>query len=123
VSEYTSFLVLENDKEFKRWKIERRNLRRMGRDRKAQAGRREELDAIRNKAVADLGPQPEAEEPKRQAQPAQTQTASRQGAPRPAAGSPSGSGMDISFGTGPVGPVFIALLALLAGRKKRSCSS
>src|SRR5437867_8947927 len=34
VSEYTSFLVLENDAEFQRWKLERRNALRIERDRK-----------------------------------------------------------------------------------------
>ena len=51
VSEYTSFLVLENDAEFKRWKIERRNLNRLKRDRNAWKNNREKLDKIRNKAL------------------------------------------------------------------------
>jgi Ca-activated chloride channel family protein len=34
-SQYASFIVLENDGEYKRWKIERRNVRRIGRDRQA----------------------------------------------------------------------------------------
>ena len=56
-TEYTSFLVLENDAEYQRWKIMRRNLESGGRDRQAQFKRREQLDAIRNKALAELGPQ------------------------------------------------------------------
>jgi len=58
VTDYTSFLVLENSAEYKRWKIERRNDRRMVRDRQALTARHTELEEIRNKAVADIGPQP-----------------------------------------------------------------
>jgi Ca-activated chloride channel family protein len=57
VTEYTSFLVLENDAEYQRWKIERRNLAGSASDRQAQAKRREQLDAIRNKAMSEIGPQ------------------------------------------------------------------
>ena len=55
-SEYTSFLVLENNQEFKRWKIEQRNAKRMKRDRKAQNRRQRMLENIRNQAMVDLGP-------------------------------------------------------------------
>src|SRR5439155_4718748 len=57
VNEYTSFLVLKNDAEYQRWKIARRNLAATGRDRQAQAKRREQLDAMRNKALYEIGPQ------------------------------------------------------------------
>jgi len=57
VTQYTSFLVLENDKEYQRWKIDRRNSRRLSRDRAAQASRQEMLDDIRTKAQANIGPQ------------------------------------------------------------------
>jgi Ca-activated chloride channel homolog len=56
VTEYTSFLVLENDGEYKRWKIERKNALRLSRDRKAQEVLREELNAVRSQASAQLGP-------------------------------------------------------------------
>ncbi len=36
VSQYASFIVLENDREYKRWKIERRNATRILRDREAR---------------------------------------------------------------------------------------
>src|SRR5437867_4839070 len=61
VTEYTSFLVLENDAEFQRWKIARNNAVRTDRDRKAQEVARAQLETIRNKAVAGLGPQPEVQ--------------------------------------------------------------
>ncbi|MHB8788448.1 MAG: VIT domain-containing protein [Desulfobulbaceae bacterium] len=55
-SEYTSFLVLENDAEYQRWKIERRNATRIERDRSAQARLRQELEALRTKSLSDIGP-------------------------------------------------------------------
>lgn len=60
VTEYTSFIVLENDAEYQRWKIDRRNLSRVGRDRKQQQAVQAQLDALRNKALSDLGPKPAA---------------------------------------------------------------
>lgn len=55
-SEYTSFLVLENDAEYKRWKIERKNASRIERDRAAQGRLREQLEALRGKSIANIGP-------------------------------------------------------------------
>lgn len=57
VTEYTSFLVLENDAEYKRWKIDRRNLQRLTRDRGQQQLVRSELEQLREQARADMGPQ------------------------------------------------------------------
>lgn len=56
VSEHASFIVLENDAEYQRWKIERKNLSRLERDRQAQARVREQLEAIRNESLSKLGP-------------------------------------------------------------------
>ncbi len=67
VTEYTSFLVLENDAEYQRWNIERKNLLRTGRDRKQQQLVLARLDALREKALTDLGPQQEMPEPQQQA--------------------------------------------------------
>jgi Ca-activated chloride channel family protein len=55
-SEYASFIVLENDGEYQRWKIERKNLSRLERDRAAQARVRDQLEALRNEALSKLGP-------------------------------------------------------------------
>jgi Ca-activated chloride channel family protein len=60
VTEYTSFIVLENDAEYQRWKIGRRNLLRVARDRKQQQVLQTELAKIRERALADLGPNPVA---------------------------------------------------------------
>ena len=56
VSQYASFLVLENDAEYKRWRIERRNAARIERDRAAMARLRDELRRIQTDSAADLGP-------------------------------------------------------------------
>lgn len=121
VTEYTSFLVLENDPEYQRWKIERRNLRRFTRDRRAQEARRKDLETLRRKAVADIGPQPAAESssdlsptssvPPLSSPPAQPQSPS-------ASNTPSQS-RDLDFGTGPVGPLFVGLAWWMTRRRKR----
>ncbi|MFK7821286.1 MAG: VIT domain-containing protein, partial [Planctomycetaceae bacterium] len=56
VSQYASFIVLENDAEYRRWQIERRNLGRKTRDRAARELVQQELQRLRDKALADLGP-------------------------------------------------------------------
>lgn len=56
VTEYTSFLVLENDAEYQRWKIERRNALRTARDRKQHQRLRAELEQMRQKSAAAVGP-------------------------------------------------------------------
>jgi hypothetical protein len=56
-SEYASFIVLENDAEYRRWSIQRRNATRVSRDRSAQLALRKELDTIRESAIAKLGPE------------------------------------------------------------------
>ena len=59
-SEYTSFIVLENDAEYKRWQIARRNAVRVAGDRRAQESLRAQLEALRTKSMAGLGPQPDS---------------------------------------------------------------
>ncbi len=56
VTPFTSFLVLENDAEYQRWKIERRNATRVQRDRAAQDRVRQDLIALRSKSAQRLGP-------------------------------------------------------------------
>jgi hypothetical protein len=60
VSEYTSFLVLENDAEFQRWKLERRNALRIERDRTRQRQLDTQLASIRRAVPEDLGPPSDA---------------------------------------------------------------
>jgi len=60
-SEYASFIVLENDAEYQRWRIERRNAARVERDERALAAVRDRLEAMRRKAEQQAGPvDPEA---------------------------------------------------------------
>jgi Ca-activated chloride channel family protein len=55
VSEYTSFLVLENDAEYRRWKLDRHNALRTTRDRKRQQLLDAELASIRRGVPEGLG--------------------------------------------------------------------
>jgi Ca-activated chloride channel family protein len=122
VTEYTSFLVLENDAEYQRWKIDRRNALRSERDRKAQEQLRAQLDTMRNKAVNDLGPQ--AATP--------TQVVSSQTAPQVQSTTPSqrpisvpaqqrtSQSADWGIGTGPIGPLMLIVIGWLARRKRRA---
>jgi len=121
VTPYTSFLVLENDAEYQRWKIERRNRSRMARDRQAQAARDERLAALRDKALAQLGPQPaqpvtlaKADVPQARPLPKATPDTS-QPDPQPQ----RSQSRDFSFGSGPVGPLFVGLAYWLSRRRKR----
>jgi len=122
VTEYTSFLVLENDAEYQRWKIDRKNRDRLDRDRSAQDRRQSALDEIRNRASADIGPQPllaKAEpapavktdpNPQPRAQPASTPSSRLR---------PQSRDIDLGFGTGPVGPLFVAAAWWLVRRKRK----
>jgi Ca-activated chloride channel family protein len=56
VTEYTSFIVLENDQEYRRWKIDRANALRVERDRAAQQAVARDLEKLRASATAALGP-------------------------------------------------------------------
>jgi hypothetical protein len=136
VTEYTSFLVLENDAELQRWKIERRNAARLERDRQSQGTRDLTLNALRQKAIANLGPQPEVV-----ASPTSAPSTSVNLAPPPSSQSSAGfapppalpsqtqsrdynsgrSGHNWSVGgSGPVGPLFVAVTAWLARLKRRA---
>jgi Ca-activated chloride channel family protein len=130
VTEYTSFLVLENDGEYQRWKIDRRNARRTGRDREAQVALQAQLERLRNKALAGLGPQPEPAPAALRPTPAPQLPS----AAAPAANSApnlAGSGsapaparprqtfnIGGGGGSGPVGPVLVGFLLML--RRLRS---
>lgn len=120
VTEYTSFLVLENDGEYKRWKIDRRNASRIARDRRAQAARDKLLGAIRDKAAQGIGPaQPNrvaAARPTTAATrvPAQTAAPAKRVTAPAATRRPGQSwDLDLGIGTGPVGPLFLLLTGWL----------
>jgi hypothetical protein len=78
-SEYASFIVLENDAEYQRWSIKRRNAARIGRDRSAQVAIRQELERLREQAIANLGP------PQKDLEQAKALAKSPSGGPSPAA--------------------------------------
>ncbi len=130
VTEYTSFLVLENDAEYQRWKIARRNLESTGHDRQVQARRRDQLNSIRNKALANLGPQAVA--PSAQKSPVQMASAAsspNQAVPAPVARQSQPQperrqSFDLNLpgtGSSPVGPLGV-LAALWLARRKRKVS-
>jgi Ca-activated chloride channel family protein len=56
VSEYASFIVLENDAEYQRWSIQRRNATRVQRDDAARKGLQVELERLREQSLAAIGP-------------------------------------------------------------------
>jgi len=89
VSQYASFIVLENDAEYKRWKIDRRNAVRVSRDRAAQQKVRDEMERLRQQAVAQLGPQRDKTET--QTKPKPTNGASTPSLPTIAQSSSSGN--------------------------------
>jgi Ca-activated chloride channel family protein len=109
VTEYTSFLVLENDAEYRRWKIERRNALRIERDRKQQERVREQLSNLRKQA-SDLGPITRVEEPDRSA-PAQQNATS----PQTVSSSPNSRGWDLDLGGGAFDPFTVGIVAALGG--------
>lgn len=124
VTQYTSFIVLENDAEYRRWKIKRRNLVRFQVDREAQAKRQESLKEIRNRAASGIGPEGARKAPKQVAAKKSSQRKNPQSQSPGASPSPQPdrrserSNSGFSFGSGPVGPVFAAYAWWLRRRKK-----
>lgn len=122
VTEYTSFLVLENDAEYRRWKIDRRNALRIERDRAQQERVRRRLSELRSKATDGLGPSP-VEEPQ--------EIASARVSPDLAVPARFGDAVpqrsnsaDLDLGGGAVDPLSAGIATALAGlglaRRRRS---
>jgi len=125
-TQYTSFIVLENDAEYKRWRIKRSNNLLVSRDRKARQKLLDELSAMRDQSLAALGPQgTKGPAAGRDAQATrsggQAPVSSNPGTSRPPMRRPSGGG------GGPIGPVGLAIVGVLVGarvvrrRKGHSC--
>lgn len=118
-TEYTSFIVLENDAEYKRWAIARRNALRIDRDRKPREELMKQLEKMRDTAIARLGPEGAAprlssldtSEDKVSAAPSRRTSAP--GAQRSSSTKRS-RGLDLPSGGGPVGPVGAAAVVALA---------
>lgn len=134
-SEYASFLVLENDSEFKRWKIARRNATRIERDRSSQIALRQQLETLRQESLTHLGPQkniltktverpttPDASSQvpvknvPRDPAPTQSQPRSKRGFNIPM---PSSSGSGSGGGGGAIDPVTGSVALILAGAAYR----
>jgi len=116
MSEYTSFLVLENDTEYRRWKLDRQNALRVARDRKGQRDLDTRLAALR-KAVpedlgspVDVGPNVAAQPAAQRSQPALTQPGST-----PRGGSSGGGALDPLTGAITLG---LSALALMRHRRR-----
>ena len=111
VTEYTSFLVLENDAEYQRWKIDRRNALRIERDRRSQERVRERLATLREKS-AGVGPIARSED-----RPASAPAPNRADPGRQQASTPS-RGWDLDLGGGGGGafdPISAGIVAALGG--------
>ncbi len=129
VTPYTSFLVLENDGEYKRWRIERRNSLRTANDRKAKAKRQEQLELIKKKAVADIGPQDPSQIKGQDKINDPVKLASRTPATNTQNTTPANmpsrpaeqrrQSRDFNFGGGPVGPLFAGVALWLRRRKMK----
>ena len=126
-TEYTSFLVLENDSEYQRWRIDRRNALRLARDRRQQQQLASRLSELRKKTAETI--RPEMSEPRQvgpvanvRARPKQPQVARR---PAPGqAQQPRGRNLKFRpVGGGPVGimtGLVVVLLAAAQIRKRRA---
>jgi len=113
-TEHTSFIVLENDGEYKRWAIERRSALRLQRDRQAREVLARQLETIRDKAVAKLGAERAAPTLSDLPPPDAPATASPQANTGPLrASSDSPRWNWPKLGGGPVGPVGLAFAAVL----------
>lgn len=126
VTEHTSFLVLENDEEYKRWQIDRRNATRIERDRRKQERVRSELERLRTRAVdkslEGIGPvaprPPEAEEVQQEVMPQIALPGAAPDAPFVARRTPRPreSSGDVDFGGGgALDPLFAMMAVALAG--------
>ncbi|MDM8517745.1 VIT domain-containing protein [Desulfobacterales bacterium HSG16] len=125
VTEYTSFLVLENNAEYKRWKIKRKNALRIDRDRKAQARLRKKLNAIRKKAAEDIGPQAKKKKPARTSQDIfiakKTNSPNKVITQKPAPSRSRQNSWDLNIGggSGPVGPLFVGVALWVKRRRMK----
>ncbi|HEV8630339.1 MAG TPA: VIT and VWA domain-containing protein [Thermoanaerobaculia bacterium] len=112
VTEHTSFLVLENDAEYRRWKIERRNALRSEREGRRLERLRQQLAGLRRDG-AGLGPEGvKIAEAKPAAVPGAVPASGQRWAPTTNQPSRKKGGMDVDLGGG--GGAFDPLTAGLA---------
>jgi len=120
VTQYTSFLVLENDSEYRRWKINRVNALRIKKDRRSRQLVKAQFEKIRKKAATDIGPgvARKVTQARRVAQRITTPTPMSQTRSMPVNTSNSHRSFDIDLARGGGGGAldpFTAILALLGG--------
>jgi Ca-activated chloride channel family protein len=127
VTPYTSFLVLENDDEYRRWKIERRNVTRTARDRAARERVNAKIRDLRTAAAEGLGPagaeQARAPRGSSDDRPAQAPTQSTRGVDLNLGGNGQGdrwsrrrsSNSGGGFGGGAIDPFGVVLVVSLGG--------
>ena len=133
VSEYASFIVLENDAEYRRWKIDRKNATRIQRDRRAQQAVRERLERMRADAAAKLGPASTESTKPTAAPPSNTSSGAQPNQSNPAPSRPGNrsNGFDLNLpggggGGGAIDPITGTILislgvgGLVASRKRRN---
>ena len=128
VSPYASMLVLENDAEYKRWKIEQRNATRIQRDRRSRKGVQRKLAELRRRGSESFEiergekltsrstttPSPTASNANPTLGPS---TASSRSAPQQTSAPPSsnrGADLDVGFSGGGGGGAIDPLTALVA---------
>ncbi len=134
--EYASFIVLENDAEYKRWSIERRNATRVKRDDAARARLQQDLQALREASLAGLNPQKSPPASAADTQQDASRTPAAPNVVQPSASTPTdlnwapttSSGNRPSGGGGAIDPITGLLAAGLAGaavmaRKRRGTKS
>lgn len=125
ISPYASMLVLENDQEYKRWKIEQRNATRIQRDRNSRQIVQQKLAALRQQKSEDFEVNREktlVSTSNNEQTPAPTQFQSQQPGPQttPSASPPGnqssrpGRGIDLNFGTSSGGGAIDPITAILA---------
>ena len=129
ISQYASFIVLENDAEYQRWKIKRRNANRVVRDRSGREQVNKELAQLREQTLDQIQPLNEPAEHVAGKTPVVVKTISDKSQPvigrRPTSGNrPSGfdivtpgsrSGKRSSGGGGAIDPFSGAIALGLAG--------
>lgn len=120
-TEYTSFLVLENNAEYERWNIERRNTLREARDREARERVRSNLDNLREQALNALGPREAKQDPTQLADTTTNTHPATPTAPQRVDRAQERRGFDLPNigGTGPVGPLFVLLTGAAAWVRRR----
>jgi hypothetical protein len=118
VSRYASMLVLENDAEYRRWKIQQRNAVRIARDRKARAALQAELAQLQQRArdrfeverasrLVSTAENPSADRvaPSSEAAPRQTRSAAPSPPNRPSTNPRNGADLNVGVGGGAIDPL------------------